>query len=122
MCSLGMLIGTVVGILAGTWLSEYGGRTRYGHVVRFFNDVLLSAPSIVIGLFVYELLVRPFQGILRLAGAVALAILVVPVVTRTTEDILSLQPTAARGRHGAWARRAHSSSARSSGDRRWPAW
>jgi phosphate transport system permease protein len=96
MCSLGMLIALVIGILAGTWLSEYGGRTRYGHVVRFFNDVLLSAPSILVGLFVYELLVRPFHGFSGLAGAVALAILAVPVVTRTTEDILSLQPTALR--------------------------
>jgi len=96
MCALGMVIALCVGILAGTWLSEYGGKTRYGHVVRFFNDVLLSAPSILVGLFVYELLVRPFQGFSGLAGAVALAILAVPVVTRTTEDILSLQPTALR--------------------------
>jgi phosphate transport system permease protein len=96
MCALGMVIAVVIGILAGTWLSEYGGKTRYGHVVRFFNDVLLSAPSILVGLFVYELLVRPFHGFSGLAGAVALAILAVPVVTRTTEDILSLQPTALR--------------------------
>jgi phosphate transport system permease protein len=96
MCSVGMLIAVFIGILAGTWLSEYGGRTRYGHIVRFFNDVLLSAPSILVGLFVYELLVRPFEGFSALAGAIALAILAVPVVTRTTEDILALQPTALR--------------------------
>lgn len=96
MCGLGMVIALVIGILAGTWLSEYGGKTRYGHTVRFLNDVLLSAPSILIGLFVYELLVKPFQGFSAAAGAVALGILAMPVVTRTTEDILSLQPTALR--------------------------
>ena len=96
MCGLGMVIALVVGILAGTWLSEYGGKTRYGHTVRFLNDVLLSAPSILIGLFVYELLVKPFHGFSAAAGAVALGILAMPVVTRTTEDILSLQPTALR--------------------------
>lgn len=96
LCLVGMVIALIVGILAGTWLSEYGGRTRYGHMVRFLNDVLLSAPSILIGLFVYELLVRPFHGFSALAGAVALGILAMPVVTRTTEDILSLQPTALR--------------------------
>lgn len=95
-CGLAMIFALVIGILAGTWLSEYGGKTRYGHIVRFFNDVLLAAPSILVGLFVYELLVRPFHGFSGLAGAVALAILAVPVVTRTTEDILSLQPTALR--------------------------
>ena len=96
MCGLGMVIALVVGVLAGTWLSEYGGKTRYGHTVRFLNDVLLSAPSILIGLFVYELLVKPFHGFSAAAGAVALGILAMPVVTRTTEDILSLQPTALR--------------------------
>jgi phosphate transport system permease protein len=91
----------VVGILAGTWLAEIGGDTTYGHIVRFLNDVLLSAPSILIGLFVYELLVfksNPlslghFSG---WAGAIALAILATPIVTRTTEDILNLQPNALR--------------------------
>lgn len=96
MCSLAMLIALVVGILAGTWLSEYGGNTAYGHVVRFLNDVLLSAPSILVGLFVYELLVRPFHGFSAYAGAVALAFLATPIVTRTTEDILNLQPGALR--------------------------
>lgn len=97
MCLLAMVIAVVVGVLAGTWLAEYGGKTRYGHVVRFMNDVLLSAPSILVGLFVYELLVRhTFGHFSGVAGAVALAILAVPVVTRTTEDILLLQPSALR--------------------------
>jgi len=96
MCALGMLIALVVGILAGTWLAEYGGQTTYGHIVRFLNDVLLSAPSILVGLFVYELLVAPFHGFSGYAGAVALAILATPIVTRTTEDILTLQPNALR--------------------------
>ena len=62
MCAIGMVLAIVVGILAGTWLAEYGGQTPYGHAVRFLNDVLLSAPSILVGLFVYEILVRPFHG------------------------------------------------------------
>ena len=96
MCGVGMAIALVVGVLAGTWLSEYGGRSRYAHAVRFLNDVLLSAPSILIGLFVYEILVRPFQGFSAYAGAVALAFLATPIVVRTTEDILNLQPGALR--------------------------
>lgn len=96
MCAAGMGIALVVGILAGTWLSEYGGRSRYAQTVRFLNDVLLSAPSILVGLFVYELLVAPFQGFSAIAGAVALAFLATPVVVRTTEDILNLQPGALR--------------------------
>ncbi|KQX19590.1 MULTISPECIES: phosphate ABC transporter permease PstA [unclassified Sphingomonas] len=96
MCGIGLAIAVVVGVLAGTWLSEYGGDTTYGHVVRFLNDVLLSAPSILIGLFVYEILVRPFHGFSAWAGAIALGILAMPIVTRTTEDILSLQPSALR--------------------------
>ena len=96
MCSVGMVLAIIVGILAGTWLSEYGGNTAYGSVVRFLNDVLLSAPSILVGLFVYEILVQPVHGFSGWAGAVALAILATPIVTRTTEDILSLQPSALR--------------------------
>jgi phosphate transport system permease protein len=84
MCTLGMLIALVVGILAGTWLAEYGGRSLYGAVVRFLNDILLSAPSILVGLFVYLVLVKPFHGFSGLAGSVALAVLAAPVVTRTT--------------------------------------
>lgn len=91
MCSLGMVIAVVIGILAGTWLAEYGSGSRLAPVVRFLNDVLLSAPSILVGLFVYEMLVRPFHGFSALAGAVSLAFLATPVVTRTTEDILRLQ-------------------------------
>ncbi|CAN7505186.1 phosphate ABC transporter permease PstA [Phenylobacterium sp. LjRoot225] len=96
MCLLAMVIANVVGVLAGTWLAEYAGKSRYGSVVRFLNDVLLSAPSILIGLFVYELLVAPFKGFSGFAGAVALALLAVPVITRTTEDVLSLQPAPLR--------------------------
>jgi len=96
MCVVGMIIALVVGILAGTWLAEYGGNTAYGQVVRFLNDVLLSAPSILVGLFVYQILVAPFHGYSAYAGAVALAMLATPVVTRTTEDILNLQPNALR--------------------------
>ncbi len=96
MCAIGMAIALVVGILAGTWLAEYAGDSGYGHVVRFFNDVLLSAPSILVGLFVYEILVAPFHGFSAIAGGVALAFLATPIVTRTTEDILRLQPHALR--------------------------
>lgn len=96
MCAAAMAVSLVVGILAGTWLAEIGGDTPYGHVVRFLNDVLLAAPSILVGLFVYELLVKPFHGFSGWAGAVALAFLATPIVTRTTEDILNLQPHALR--------------------------
>lgn len=96
MCVLAMVIATVVGILAGTWLAEYAGKSRYGSVVRFLNDVLLSAPSILVGLFVYEVLVAPFRGFSGFAGAVALSLLAIPVITRTTEDVLSLQPATLR--------------------------
>lgn len=96
MCGAAMVIAVVLGILAGTWLAEYGDGNRLAATVRFLNDVLLSAPSILIGLFVYELLVRPFHGFSALAGAVALAFLATPVVTRTTEDILRLQSNALR--------------------------
>jgi phosphate transport system permease protein len=96
MCGLAMIISVIVGILAGTWLAEYGGNTAYGYVVRFLNDVLLSAPSILVGLFVYELFVAPFHGFSGYAGAIALAFLATPIVTRTTEDILRLQPNTLR--------------------------
>jgi phosphate transport system permease protein len=96
MCAIGMAISLVIGILAGTWLAEYGAGTRLGHVVRFMNDVLISAPSILVGLFVYQLLVEPFEGFSGYAGAVALAFLATPIVVRTTEDILTLQPGALR--------------------------
>jgi phosphate transport system permease protein len=96
MSLLGMAIALAVGIMAGTWLAEYAGESHYGGVVRFLNDVLLSAPSILIGLFVYYILVKPFGGFSGIAGAVALALLAAPVITRTTEDVLKLQPIALR--------------------------
>ena len=96
MCAIAMVIAVVIGVLAGTWLAEYAGDMAYGKVVRFVNDVLLSAPSILIGLAIYELLVKPFHGFSGFAGAVALALLAAPVVTRTTEDVLKLQPPALR--------------------------
>jgi phosphate transport system permease protein len=96
MCSIGMVIALAVGVLAGTWLAEYGAGTRLGYLVRFLNDVLLSAPSILVGLFVYELMVRPFHSFSGYAGAVALALIATPIVVRTTEDILSLQPSTLR--------------------------
>nr|WP_278254053.1 phosphate ABC transporter permease PstA [Caulobacter sp. CCUG 60055] len=96
LCGFAMLGAAVVGVLAGTWLSEYGKESPYARVVRFMNDVLLSAPSILVGLFVYELMVRPLHGFSGFAGAVALALIAAPVVTRATEDVLNLQPTALR--------------------------
>jgi phosphate transport system permease protein len=96
MCVLAMVLALTVGVLAGTWLAEYSGRSPYGSVVRFLNDVLLSAPSILVGLFVYEILVAPFHGFSGFAGSVALALLAVPVITRTTEDVLLLQAATLR--------------------------
>lgn len=92
MTFIAVLIGTPLGILAGTYMAEYGRYEKVTMVVRFINDILLSAPSIVIGLFVYEILVAPFGGFSGWAGAVALALIVIPVVVRTTEDMLSLVP------------------------------
>ena len=85
---IAVLIGTPIGILAGTYMAEYGSTHRLSMVVRFINDILLSAPSIVIGLFVYEIMVAPMGHFSGWAGAVALAIIVIPVVVRTTEDML----------------------------------
>jgi phosphate transport system permease protein len=96
MTVIGTVIGAPIGILAGTFLSEYARGTALGAVVRFINDILLSAPSIVIGLFVYVLLVVPAGHFSAWAGAVALAILVVPVVVRTSEDMLNLVPNGLR--------------------------
>lgn len=96
MCALAMLIAIVIGVLAGTWLAEYAGDSAYGSAVRFLNDVLLSAPSILVGLFVYQILVAPFHGFSGVAGAVALALLAIPVITRTTEDVLRLQAATLR--------------------------
>ena len=96
MCAMAMVIAVFIGVLAGTWLAEYAGDSPYGKIVRFVNDVLLSAPSILIGLAIYQLLVAPFHGFSGFAGSVALALLAAPVVTRTTEDVLKLQPPALR--------------------------
>jgi phosphate transport system permease protein len=93
---IGLAIGAPLGILAGTYLAEYGSNGRLATVVRFINDILLSAPSIVIGLFVYELLVVPFGHFSALAGGVALAILGAPIMVRTTEDMLNLVPNTLR--------------------------
>jgi phosphate transport system permease protein len=93
---LGVLIGTPVAVLAGTYMAEYGRHSKLTDVVRFINDILLSAPSIVIGLFVYGIMVRPMGYFSGIAGSVALAILVVPVVVRTTEDMLLLVPSQMR--------------------------
>lgn len=89
---LGVLIGTPLGILAGTYMAEYGRYDKLTSVVRFLNDILLSAPSIIIGLFIYEVMVYPMGHFSAVAGAVALAVIVVPVVVRTTEDMLLLLP------------------------------
>ncbi len=92
MTVIGILIGGPIGMLAGTYLAEYGRTSRLSAVIRFVNDVLLSAPSIIIGLFVYELLVIRMGHFSAIAGAVALAIIAMPVTVRTTEDMLNLVP------------------------------
>lgn len=93
---LGVAIGTPLGLLAGTWLAEYGRHDRLATVIRFINDILLSAPSIIIGLFVYSFIVVPTGGFSGFAGALALAIIVIPVVVRTTENMLLLVPNQLR--------------------------
>ncbi len=94
--AIGTAIGTPIGIMVGTYLSEYAVGTRLGNAVRFVSDVLLSAPSILIGLFVYQVLVNPFDGFSGIAGGIALAVIVIPIVVRTTEDMLRLIPVALR--------------------------
>jgi phosphate transport system permease protein len=101
MTLLGVLIGGPIGILAATYLSEYGRTARLSTVIRFINDVLLSAPSIVIGLFVYTLVVVRMGHFSAIAGVVALAIIVIPVTVRTAEDMLRLIPQSMR--HGSAA-------------------
>ena len=96
MTAVAMLIGTPTGILAGTFLAEYARGRWFGEVVRFINDILLSAPSIIVGLFVYQLMVVPMGHFSAWAGAVSLAIITIPVVVRTTEDMLRLVPSALR--------------------------
>jgi phosphate transport system permease protein len=92
----GILVGTPVGVLAGTYLAEFGKHSKWASVVRFINDVLLSAPSIIIGLFVYEMVVVKMGHFSVWAGALALAFIVIPVVVRTTEDMLKLVPNSMR--------------------------
>ena len=93
---LAVVIGTPIGVLAGTYMAEYGRHSRLTSVVRFINDILLSAPSIVVGLFIYEVMVAPMGHFSGWAGGVALAFIVIPVVVRTTEDMLMLVPNALR--------------------------
>jgi phosphate transport system permease protein len=93
---IAVVIGTPIGILAGTYLAEYGRHERLSSVVRFINDILLSAPSIVVGLFIYQVMVGPMGHFSGWAGGVALAVLVIPVVVRTTEDMLTLVPNSLR--------------------------
>jgi phosphate transport system permease protein len=96
MVVLALVIGTPVGVAAGTYLAEHGRHTRLAAVVSFLNDILLSAPSIVIGLFVYELVVRPSGQFSGIAGALALAMILLPIVVRTTDDALRLVPNPMR--------------------------
>ena len=96
MTVIGVAVGTPLGLLAGTYLAEYGRYDKLAFVVRFINDILLSAPSIVIGLFIYQIVVAPMGHFSAIAGAIALAVLVVPVVVRTTEDMLNLVPNSLR--------------------------
>jgi phosphate transport system permease protein len=96
MTVIGVAVGAPLGMLAGTYLAEYGRYSKLAFVVRFINDILLSAPSIVIGLFIYQIVVAPMGHFSGLAGCVALAVLVVPVVVRTTEDMLNLVPNSLR--------------------------
>jgi len=96
MTGLAVAIGTPIGILAGTYMAEYGRHAKLTVVVRFINDILLSAPSIVVGLFIYEIMVRPMGHFSGISGAVVLAVLVVPVMVRTTEDMLKLVPDTLR--------------------------
>jgi phosphate transport system permease protein len=94
--TLGTLIGTPIGLFVGTYLAEYARGSALGNAVRFVSDVLLSAPSILVGLFVYQMVVLPMGGFSGIAGSAALAILVIPVVVRTTEDMLQLIPNTLR--------------------------
>jgi phosphate transport system permease protein len=96
MIVLGVLIGTPIGILAGTYLAEYGRRSKIAETIRFVNDILLSAPSIVLGLFVYELVVRPAGHFSGYAGGIALSLILIPVVVRTSDESLRLVPNQLR--------------------------
>ncbi len=93
---IGMLIATPIGVMAGTYLAEYARGSRLGDVTRFISDILLSAPSILVGLFVYTVLVATTKTYSGIAGAVALAVIAIPIIIRTTEDMLGLVPVALR--------------------------
>jgi phosphate transport system permease protein len=93
---IGTLIGTPIGLMTGTYLAEYGINSALANVIRFVSDVLLSAPSILIGLFIYQIAVQPFGGFSGIAGCLALAVIVIPIVVRTTEDMLRLIPPSLR--------------------------
>lgn len=93
---LGIVVATPIGVLAGTYLAEYGKASKLADLIRFINDILLSAPSILIGLFVYVVMVEPFRGYSGWAGGVALGIIAIPVIVRTTEDMLRLVPGSLR--------------------------
>ena len=93
---MAVVIGAPVGVLAGTWLAEFAARRRLGDVVRFLNDILLSAPSIVIGLFAYAIIVDPTGRFSAYSGGVALALILIPVVVRTTDEMLRLVPGSLR--------------------------
>jgi phosphate transport system permease protein len=96
MTVIGVGIGAPLGLFAGTYLAEYGKHDRLTSVIRFINDILLSAPSIIIGLFIYGAVVVPMRGFSAIAGCLALAVIVIPVVLRTTEDMLALVPNPLR--------------------------
>jgi phosphate transport system permease protein len=96
MVALATFVGTPIGILAGVYLAEFGQKTMLGNLTRFINDILLSAPSIVIGLFIYTVVVAPMKTYSGYAGVLALALIVIPVVIRTTENMLALIPSALR--------------------------
>jgi phosphate transport system permease protein len=93
---IGTALGTPIGMLVGTFLAEYARDSAFGNAVRFVSDILLSAPSILIGLFIYELVVVPFGGFSGWAGSLSLAVIVIPIVVRTTEDMLRLVPNTLR--------------------------
>ncbi len=96
MCLMAIAIGTPIGVAAGTYLSEYSRGQKIGELIRFVNDILLSAPSIVLGLFVYTLVVATMGHFSAIAGSIALAFIVLPVVVRTTDDMLRLVPNQMR--------------------------
>ncbi len=94
--AIGLAIAAPLGILAGTYLAEYGRYARIAYVIRFINDILLSAPSIVVGLFIYQFCVVPFGHFSGYAGGIALAVIATPIIVRTTEDMLNLVPNSLR--------------------------